>query len=121
MPDMLGDDPAGAYRAAAADVVAAYSEEGMLEAMVKLPFAEMPGAAVLGVGMADHLAHAWDFAQATGQSVSPSEELAQAAKATWEMALRPELRDGDAFAEQQDAPEGASTFEQMLAFTSRKV
>src|SRR5437879_1791671 len=40
--DLVGDDWAGAFRAAAADLLTAWRREGALDSPVKLPFGEMP-------------------------------------------------------------------------------
>jgi uncharacterized protein (TIGR03086 family) len=121
MPDFLGDDPSAAYRDAAADLIAAYGSDRVLQGTVTLPWGEMPGDLVLGVAMADHLVHAWDLACATGQPVPSDENLALTAMRIWEIAIEPEERDGDTYAAAQVPPAGATPFEEMIAFTGRSV
>ena len=75
MGDMVGDDPSVAYAAASARVQAAYHAPGALDGMVTLPFGEMPREAALGIGVFDVGVHAWDLAQATGQTLELSEDL----------------------------------------------
>lgn len=77
MGDLVGDDPSAAYAAASARVQAAYHAPGALEGMVTMPFGEFPREAALGIAVFDVAVHAWDLAQATGQELRLSEELAE--------------------------------------------
>lgn len=77
MGDVLGDDPSAAYAAARARVQAAYHAPGALEGMVTLPFGEFPREAALGIAVFDVAVHAWDLAQATGQELRLSDDLAE--------------------------------------------
>jgi uncharacterized protein (TIGR03086 family) len=65
--DILGDDPAGAYRRSAEEAVAAWSSPGVLEQMLHLPFGHMPAAFAIGLHFIDNVVHRWDLATATGQ------------------------------------------------------
>jgi uncharacterized protein (TIGR03086 family) len=62
--DILGDDPKGAYAAAAAEAIAAIHEDGAMERTVHLSFGDFPGREYTMQLFADHLVHAWDLARA---------------------------------------------------------
>ena len=64
--DLLGDDPAAAWDAGAAQVAAAAAEVA-LDATVHLSFADVPAEEYLWQLTADLLIHGWDLARATGQ------------------------------------------------------
>ena len=68
-PDIIGDDPAGAFRQAAASALAAWSAEGALDGTVTLPPGEMPATVAIGINLFDTYVHAWDIAQATDQAI----------------------------------------------------
>jgi len=63
--------------------------------------------------------HGWDFAKATSQPFEPSPALAGYMLEVAHEVVRPELRDGDAFAEEVVVCPGASHLEQVIAFTGR--
>jgi uncharacterized protein (TIGR03086 family) len=60
-------DPAGAYAAAAADVLDAFSTDGVLDATFALPEfgpgAAVPGATAIGFHFVDYVVHGWDVAR----------------------------------------------------------
>jgi uncharacterized protein (TIGR03086 family) len=64
--DALGDDPAAAFRAGAAELEAAFAAPGAMEGTVHHPAADMPGAQFIGFRVTDQLLHAWDLARAIG-------------------------------------------------------
>ncbi|OBF89230.1 TIGR03086 family protein [Mycolicibacterium flavescens] len=68
--DAVRADPGGAYAAAAAEVVAAFAAEGVLEATFALPeFGEdvtVPGAMAIGFHFVDYVVHGWDVARSIG-------------------------------------------------------
>jgi uncharacterized protein (TIGR03086 family) len=65
--DILGDDPAGAYRRSVEEAVAAWATPDALEQTLHLPFGHMPAAFAIGIHFIDNLVHRWDLATATGQ------------------------------------------------------
>jgi uncharacterized protein (TIGR03086 family) len=65
--DILGDDPAAAYRASMQEAIAAWSSPDVLEQTLHLPFGHMPAAFAIGIHFIDNLVHRWDLAMATGQ------------------------------------------------------
>ena len=75
-PALVGDDPAGQYEQARKATIAAYSEPGVLEGMVKGSAGEMPAFVVLGIAFCDQLIHGWDLARATSQDATMAPDLA---------------------------------------------
>jgi uncharacterized protein (TIGR03086 family) len=65
--ELLGDDPAGAYRRSVEEAVAAWASPDALEQTLHLPFGHMPAAFAIGIHFIDNLVHRWDLATATGQ------------------------------------------------------
>lgn len=63
----LGPDPVAGYRAAADDVLAAFSEDGALDREFVLPefhpVTRFPGARAIGFHLIDYVVHAWDVAR----------------------------------------------------------
>ena len=80
--DILGDDPKGAYGAAAATAIASIHEDGAMERTVHLSFGDFPGTEYTMQLFADHLVHAWDLARAIGAEERLDPELV-AACAEW--------------------------------------
>ncbi|MGI8792524.1 MAG: hypothetical protein ACR2H3_05020 [Acidimicrobiales bacterium] len=69
----------------------------------------------------DTLVHGWDLASATGQAYDPPADLVAAADAFARQAVSPEMRDGDTFAPEATAPDGASPLERLVAFSGRTI
>lgn len=65
--DVLGDDPVAAYRAAAADLLAAFDQPGVLERIFHVPVGAVPGIAAVHLRAVEELAHGWDISRATDQ------------------------------------------------------
>jgi uncharacterized protein (TIGR03086 family) len=118
--DNLGDDYKGAWKAAAQRALKVYGEPGVMEKIVKLPFAELPAGVALNIAVFDVATHACDLARATGQTVS-DDELLSAALAMGPHVVSPEFRAGGFFAAEKKAEEGAPLSDQLLAFAGRDV
>jgi len=134
---MTGQPPAGgdtnwaegdfvaSFDEAAAAAVACFEADGALQRMVKMPFGEMPGAAVLGLAMTDTFTHGWDIAKATGQSTDLAPELAAGILAQARQMVQPGFRaeeDGAGpFLAEKESPDGASNADQLAAFLGRAV
>lgn len=118
--DLMPEGPAKGWADASASLAASATPEN-LEAMRQAPFGEMPGAVLLSVMTADHLVHAWDLSRATGIDHGISDELAEFALATWQVALPDEARDGDAFDVVQPCADDAPAMDKVAAFTGRAV
>ncbi|WP_020664601.1 TIGR03086 family metal-binding protein [Amycolatopsis benzoatilytica] len=65
--DVLGADPAAAYRRAAAKLLAEFGKPGVLAGQYTVPAGSVPGAAAARLLGTEHLVHGWDLAVATGQ------------------------------------------------------
>ncbi|WP_020667529.1 TIGR03086 family metal-binding protein [Amycolatopsis nigrescens] len=78
--ELLGADPAGAYRRSAAELLAAFDQPGVLDRTFTSALGTTTGAVRLSIRIADLLAHGWDLGRATGQPVGhlPDELIEQA-------------------------------------------
>lgn len=122
--DFAAGDFVAAFNDAAAADLAAFSADGVMEKMYKLPFGEMPGAAFAGLAASDTFTHAWDLAKATGQSTDLAPELAEALLAAARMSIPEAFRgpEGKApFGSVTEAPTGATNADQLAAFLGRAV
>ncbi|HEX6151871.1 maleylpyruvate isomerase family mycothiol-dependent enzyme [Nocardioides sp.] len=103
-PDRV-EDPAGTFRAGSDALLAHWRES---EESADWQIAELA-------------VHTWDVATATGQPTeSLDPEVAERGLAFMSGALKPELR-GNAFGPERTAPEGASVYERIAAFSGRVV
>jgi uncharacterized protein (TIGR03086 family) len=117
--DVLDDGPANGWASAQQHLHAAATPE-VLTSLHQMPFGEVPGEAAMSVIVSDHLVHAWDLAQATGQDFSCSDELATFAHNVW-LGLAPaEGRTGEPFADVVAVPDDAAPLAKMLAYTGRQ-
>lgn len=119
MGDMVGDDPSAAYATASARVQAAYHAPGALDGMVTLPFGEMPRQAALGIAVFDVAVHGWDLAQATGQELQLSEDLAEEILVLGR-AMGLEQYRGMMFAEEIIVIETAPAWDRVAAYSGRR-
>jgi uncharacterized protein (TIGR03086 family) len=122
--DILGDDPAGAYRRSMEEALAAWSTPDVLEQTLHLPFGHMPAAFAIGLHFIDNLVHRWDLAMATGQDHLLNAESAGLALQMVEnnFAALPadQLRGkGRPFGELVDWAPGAPVHERLVAFLGR--
>jgi uncharacterized protein (TIGR03086 family) len=108
-PDTLSDDPSADFAKARADVIDAFSPEGVIEKT-------MPA---LGIAFADSLLHGWDVAIATGQDATMPDGLAQAAYDTIHGRFTDEQRKG-IFGAEITVPADATPQQRLLAYTGRK-
>jgi uncharacterized protein (TIGR03086 family) len=126
-PANVGDVTGGDFRAAfdesAARTLALFSEPGALEQTAKLPFGEMPGAALMGLATSDIFTHAWDLAKATGQSTDLDPEFAAELLPQVQAAVPDMFRgaegSGMPFGPKAEAPAGATNADQVAAFLGR--
>ncbi len=118
--DNLGDDYKGAFHTAADRAMAAFSEPGVLDKQVKLPFGEMPASVALNIAIFDVSTHNCDLAEATGQPMQDT-ELLQAALELGKQMVQPEMRVPGFFDPEQPCADGATAEQRLLAFAGRRV
>jgi uncharacterized protein (TIGR03086 family) len=118
--DLTGSDPNATLLTALDTLDAALKTPGAFERTVTLPFGDVPGVVVAKFLTVDGMVHAWDLAQATGQTYAPDDALAGEVLTTAEELIAPEMRDGDTFADPVPAPAGATNLERLVAFTGRR-
>jgi len=107
-PDVLGDDPAAAWRQGRDDLLSAIREH--------------PGTAprVLPMLVIESAVHAWDLATATGRTDRLDPTLAQTALGLARQHLTPEARAGNtAFRPEVPVPPDAPPYERLAGFLGR--
>jgi uncharacterized protein (TIGR03086 family) len=92
-----------------------------LDGEVKVGPHEMPAGAALGILSVEFLVHAWDFAQATGQRVVVSDELAGHVLDVARQIISSEARAGGNFADPAEAGPDAGLLDRLVAFTGRNI
>ncbi|GAA3578529.1 TIGR03086 family metal-binding protein [Microlunatus spumicola] len=115
----LPDDVVGAYRAHVEEGRAAWADPASLGRLVEAPFGLVPGAAVLGVYLAENLTHGWDLATATGQDPEADAALVAAAYATMRQILPAAGRDGFPFDPPVEPAADAGPTERLANWTGR--
>lgn len=73
--EYAGDDPAGAYRAAADRCLAVFTDPEVLAAPHPFPFGPTPGAVIAGISRSESLVHGWDIARGAGVPYAPPPEV----------------------------------------------
>lgn len=117
--DLVGDDPAASYAAAAAAALASVGQDGALAAPHQTPLGEMPGPVLAGFTTLDVFVHGWDLAQATGQEADFDPELAAHVLEFAMQAFTEETRQfniGPAVAVSEDAP----VLDRLVAYLGRQ-
>ena len=77
---------------------------GAQDRTIAAPFGEVPASTFFRYIVFDGLIHGWDLATATGQTYEPRDELVAEVDAFARELLLPEMRDGDTFAAETEAP-----------------
>jgi uncharacterized protein (TIGR03086 family) len=123
--DAVAADPACAYAAAAADVLDAFSADGVPDRIFALPEfgpgATVPGAMAIGFHFVDYVVHGWDVARTIGAPFGLPTEVTDAV-----LPLAFAVPDGE-FREAKGAPfaqaiapiEGASDLDRILLHLGR--
>ncbi len=115
--DHLGDDPVGAFAAAAKMSSEAWRSDGAIDGMVTIP-AEMPAIAALGVNIIDIGTHCWDLAEAIGADHGLSDSLVGTIDFWNRQVVSDEIRAGGGFGEALET-DGSDGMSNMLAFVGR--
>jgi uncharacterized protein (TIGR03086 family) len=112
-----------AFRQAGKRCQAAWVDDARLDAMVSVPWGQVPGRAALAGYVQEVVMHGWDLATATGQQTELDPELAEFALAFAHQALPPEPRGGTRipFGRVTEPPTGAGPYAQLAAWLGRTV
>ena len=109
------------WRRAMAELAGAIHASGAQERTIATPFGEMPGSVFVRYVAFDGLVHGWDLAVSTGQPYTPPADVVAEVDDFVRDLLKPEMRDGDTFAAETEAPPGASPLERLVAFSGRQL
>ena len=119
MPETLSG-PAEVQVADAAQIaIEAWRKRG-LEGTVTLRSPGVPAVMVTDILCLELLVHAWDFARATGQTITVGEALSGYVLERGRSLIAPEMRDGDNFAAEIEVGPEADNLTRLVAFTGRK-
>jgi uncharacterized protein (TIGR03086 family) len=121
LPDVVGDDPAGAFAVAAQRFGEGAAAPGAMEREYALPFGVMDGPTVLRFLAFDLTVHTWDLATALGTSAGLPDDLIDEVDRFAHQVLDSWPRDGINFQEAATPPEEADALERLVAFTGRRV
>lgn len=119
IPDLAGQDPAGAYQQSAKGVLAAFEQPGALDRRFEQPGLEGPGAELIRIALAEVVLHRWDLARAIGESASIDAHVAEELLATGKASLTDNLRTG-AFNPEVKVPDDAPVQDRLVAFFGRQ-
>jgi uncharacterized protein (TIGR03086 family) len=122
----LGNDPATTYAESAADVLAAFAEEGVLERKFALPELgkgiTFPAPQAIGFHFIDYVVHAWDVASSLNVPFEePDPEVLEAARAIAQEVPDGSyrLQPGTPFAPAIPIPADATALEEILLLLGR--
>ena len=116
-----GQVPAAQFRAVMTRLLASVNAPGAMDRMIDAPFGTVPGSVFARFVAFDGLIHGWDLAVSTGQVYELPDDVVADVSGFAREALTPDMRDGDTFAAQTTAPDGANALVQLVAFSGRVV
>lgn len=102
-------------------LLSAVQSPGALQRTIDTPFGPMPGATFARLVAFDGLIHGWDLAISTQQAWNPPDDVVAEVDAFARQAIAPEMRDGDTFAAETQAPLDATALLRLVAFSGRRV
>ena len=117
--DQLGDDYKGAFAAASDAAFRTFSEPGVLQKVVVLPFGEMPAGTALDIAIFDVAIHTWDLAKGSGQSTELDPEVLDAAYSVARVMLTDEWRASGSFGSEVMVPDGAPVQDKLAGLAGR--
>ncbi len=120
-PDLLGDDPAAAYRRSAAALIEAWQDPALLDQQFDIPFGIMPGRAALTLHVVETVTHGWDLARATGQSPAFDPDVVRTALHFTQQTLPPSRPPGSPFAAPVPPPDDAPEIDRLAAYLGRGI
>lgn len=126
VPDVVGGVPddgwGSAFTQARGEVERAWAEDTMLDRMVTLPWATLPGRVALDAYTHEFTAHSWDLAHATGRLADLDPDLAVRALDAFVQFAPPEERgERGPFAPVVAAPDDADAYTRLAAYLGRAV
>ena len=124
-PDYASGDYVAAYDESIQIARAAFTAEGALERVARLPQGEFPGAVLLGFATTDQFVHGWDLARSIGQSTAGLDpELAEDLLVQAKIAVTDAYRGPDevaVFGPERSAAPQAAPADRLAAFLGRSV
>jgi uncharacterized protein (TIGR03086 family) len=117
--DVLGDDPAGSYRVATDDLLAAFRRPDALDDVVEVPFGVVPGIVAVHLRAVEEIVHGWDLATATGRTVRFPDDVVERALGFTRAALADVPPDRSPFAPAQPVPDHAPALDRLVALVGR--
>ena len=120
LPDVVGDDPVGAFGQAVERFGAAAQLPGAMERVLPLPVGAMSGETFLRFAAFDLLVHSWDLATTLGAPLDPPEELVAEVERFAHVVLDPWQRDGVNFQGPATDNRDGTAMERLIAFTGRQ-
>jgi uncharacterized protein (TIGR03086 family) len=118
--DVIGDDLSAAYAASAASAIAMFEAPGGLDRNFTLSWGNVPGQVAVLVRSTDQLAHAWDLAKATGMPTDLSPAMFGAGLELLQYRFALMGRNSATYADERQAPAGASVADRFAAFAGRQ-
>lgn len=109
------------FDSAMEDLLDAVQSPGALDRTIQTPGGEMSGAVFARLVAFDGLVHGWDLATSTGQPWDLDDELVADVDGFARQAITDEMRDGDAFATEQQPTDNATPVQRLVAFSGRTV
>ncbi|TDC94041.1 TIGR03086 family protein [Saccharopolyspora aridisoli] len=119
-PRIPVDEVATAFAEAARLNLAAFSRPGVLDQQLPFAFGPTPGWVVANISLSEAVIHGWDLARAVDLPYSPDDAAVDAVMRFQSQSSEDELRTGGMFGAATSAPQDASPFEELLAFTGRE-
>lgn len=120
--DGIADDGwAGAFAQARDEVERVWADDAMLDRMVTMPWATMPGRTTLDAYTHEFTVHSWDLAHATGRFAELDQDLAVEALEAFPRFAPPEERSGQGpFGPVVPVPDDADVYTQLAAYLGRQ-
>lgn len=119
-PDFTADAWAETFKGLAADLVAAWSQEGVLEGETAFGPGMLPAEYAAGITLMELTVHGWDLAKATGQQMRLDAETAELAALVTAQAAEGG-KDSGLFGPPVEAHRHADVFQKSLAASGRSV
>ncbi len=119
VPETAGGSAEVRVADAAQSALEAWRKRG-LGGTVTLGRPDVPATVVSDILAMEFLVHAWDFALATGQTITVGDALCGYVLERGRSLIAPEMRDGDNFAAEVEVGPDVDSLTRLVAFTGRK-